>query len=182
MQDAADRALVSIATAYRYFASAEDLWWEASTAAINYRPMLAEAHTRIDAAGTDPRARLEALIRSAVFQMFDDQVPYRRSAKAALDQWFRQAEAHDDERVPNREGRRNELIRMVVAPLRDELTKKDLDRITHALGLVVGTDAMIALIDGVGLDVPAAKKVIVDASRWLLAGALTELIDDDEHT
>ena len=30
MPEAADRALVSIATAYRYFSSAEELWWEAS--------------------------------------------------------------------------------------------------------------------------------------------------------
>jgi hypothetical protein len=27
----------------------------------------------------------------------------------------------------------------------------------------------------VGLDVPAAKKTLLDASRWLLAGALAEL-------
>ena len=43
MQEAADRALVSVATAYRYFPSAEDLWWEASTAAIEYQPALADA-------------------------------------------------------------------------------------------------------------------------------------------
>jgi hypothetical protein len=30
MPEAADRALVSVATAYRYFSSAEDLWWEAT--------------------------------------------------------------------------------------------------------------------------------------------------------
>src|ERR1700689_4225275 len=34
MPEAADRALVSVATAYRYFSSAEDLWWEATLADV----------------------------------------------------------------------------------------------------------------------------------------------------
>jgi hypothetical protein len=63
----------------------------------------------------------------------------------------------------------------VIAPLEAQLPKKDLDRIAHALGLVVGSEAMISLIDAVGLDVPAAKKTLLDAGRWLLAGALAEL-------
>jgi AcrR family transcriptional regulator len=181
MPEAAERALVSVATAYRYFPSAEDLWWEAATTAIEYEPALADAAERIEAAGTNPQARLEALIRSTGFHMLDDQVPYRQAAKSALEQWFRQVDAPDHERMPIREGRRNEQIRKVVAPLGDELAKKDVDRIAHALGLVVGTESMIALTDGVGLDVPAAKKALLDASRWLLAGALAELTDQDVH-
>ena len=64
---------------------------------------------------------------------------------------------------------------MVVEPLRGLIPKKDVDRIAHALGVVVGTDAMLALTDGVRLDVPEAKRALLDASRWLLAGALAEL-------
>ena len=45
----------------------------------------------------------------------------------------------------------------------------------HALGLVVGTDTMLALTDGVGLDVPEAKAAMLDAARWMLAGALAEV-------
>ena len=93
MPEAADRALVSVATAYRYFSSAEDLWWEASNEAFGDQGTLAEAERRVEAAGTDPQARLEALIRSVGFRMLDDQVPYRRIAKTALEQWFRQADA-----------------------------------------------------------------------------------------
>jgi AcrR family transcriptional regulator len=175
MPEAADRALVSVATAYRYFSSAEDLWWEASEEAFGDQGTLAEQ--RVEAAGSDPQARLEALIRSVGFRMLDDQVPYRLIAKTALEQWFRQADAPDSERVPIRQGRRNEHIRRVIDPLHGRLPKKDLDRIAHALGLVVGTEAMVALTDAVGLDVPATKKTLLDASRWLLAGALAELTD-----
>jgi AcrR family transcriptional regulator len=175
MPEAADRALVSVATAYRYFSSAEDLWWEASNHAFGEQTTLVRAQQRVEAAGSDPQARLEALIRSVGFQMLDDQVPYRRIAKSALEQWFRQAAASPGERVPIRQGRRNQQIRNVIAPLEARLPKKDLDRIAHALGLVIGSEAMISLTDAVGLDVPAAKKTLLDAARWLLAGALAEL-------
>lgn len=175
MQEAADRALVSVATAYRYFASAEDLWWEAAADLLEHEPALTAVAQRIEEAGDDPSARLEAVLRNVGFHMIDDQTPYRRMSKNALDQWFRQAEAPDDERVPVREGRRNDLIRAVVRPLRGQLPEGEVERLEHALGLVIGVEAMIALLDGVGLDPPAAKQALLDAGRWLLAGALAEL-------
>jgi hypothetical protein len=168
--------LVSTATAYRYFSSAEDLWWEASEAAIAFQGAEVTLQ-QINQAGNDPQARLEAVVRGPGFKMLDDQLPYRQAAKAALEQWFRQASTGDSERVPIRQGRRNQQIRMVVAPLDDLLSKKDIDRIAHALGLVIGSEAMISLIDAVGLEVPTAKRTLLDASRWLLAGALAELTD-----
>ena len=173
--DAAARALVSVPTAYRYFASAEDLWWEASTAAVALQPVMAEANAAIENAGTDPLRRLDACLRSVGFHMLDDQVPYRRLAKTALDQWFRQAGRPGAEKLPVREGRRGRYISKVLEPLRNTLRTKDLDRVARALGVVIGTDAMLALTDGMGLDVPRAKAALLDAGRWLLAGALSEL-------
>jgi hypothetical protein len=143
--------------------------------AIGIQGTLEDAQQRVEAAGSDPHARLEALIRSLGFAMLDDQVPYRQIAKTALEQWFRQADAPDSERVPIRQGRRNEQIRNVIAPLDGNLAKNDIGRIAHALGLVVGTEAMIALTDAVGLDVAEAKRTLLDSARWLLTGALAEL-------
>jgi len=172
--EAADRALVSVATAYRYFSSGEDLWWEASNAAIS--GSVEEVELTVEAAGDDSQARLEALIRGLGFQMLEDQVPFRRITLIAQEQWFHQGDASQGERVPTREGS-NAQIRHAIAPLRSHVAKKDLDRIAHALGLVVGSEAMISLIDAVGLDVPTAKKTLLNAARWLLAGALAELTD-----
>jgi AcrR family transcriptional regulator len=174
MPEAADRALISVATAYRYFSSAEELWWEASKELAFQRPM-AEAEQRVEAAGTDPQARVEALIRSIGFYMLDNQMPYRQMTRAALEQWFRQSEVPESEQVPIREGRRNEQIRNAIRPLSTELPQKDVDRIAHALALVISSEAIIALCDAVGLDVPAAKKSLLDAGRWLLVGAMAEL-------
>jgi AcrR family transcriptional regulator len=176
MPDAADRALVSVATAYRYFSSADELWWEASSDALLGATFGIDE--RIEAAGSDPLARLDALQRTVGFRMLEDQVPYRRVTKTALEQWFRQADEPSSERVPVREGRRNEHIRKVVAPLNGQLSTEDVDRIAHALGTVFGTEVMIALTDAVGLDVEDAKQTLLDAGRWLLSGALSELRAD----
>lgn len=181
MPDAAARALVSPATAYRYFSTADELWWEASQAAVS-GPTLAAARDEIEAAGDDPVARLEALVRTVGFAMLDDQVTFRRVARGALDQWFAQADLPPDERVPVRSRRRIELIAAVVEPVRDQLPEGDVERIANALGTVVGTDVMLALVDGVGLDTDEARAAMLDAARWLLRGALAELdaaADDD---
>lgn len=175
MPEAADRALVSVATAYRYFSTAEDLWWEASNSAFGEEGALSQADQQVAAAGDDPQARVEALVRCVGFEMLDDQLPYRRIAKSALEQWFRQADEPPSQRVPIRQGRRNKQIRAAIAPLDGKLASRDIDRIAHALGLVVGSEAMISLTDAVGLDTPAAKETLLDAARWLLAGALAEL-------
>ena len=134
--EAADRALISVATAYRYFPSAEELWFEASAAALEFEPALVEANERIAAAGDDPVARLEAWVRSAGFTMIDNQAPFRRVAKGALEQWFSQVDTPVEQRVPMRQGRRNDFIAVVVEPLRGQLTDDDVDRIAHALGVV----------------------------------------------
>lgn len=176
--EAAERALVSVATAYRYFPSADDLWWEASAVHVEFHQPRLEADTRIAAAGQDPQARLDALIRTLGYWMLEDQIPSRQMAKYALERWLQQAADPSAERVPNRQGRRNEQISKVLEPLHGQLPKRDLDRIAHALGLVVGTEAVIALTDAVGLDLSSAKRALSDAARWMLAGALTELTEN----
>lgn len=176
--DAAGRALVSNATAYRYFSSAEELWAEASMAAAEFGPMLEEAEALMDAAGGDPQARLEVAVRTIGWRMVDDQVPFRLVAKSALERWFAQADAAAEDRVPVRQGRRDRPSRKVIEPLVGTVDDPDIDRLVAALGIILGTDSMLALIDGVGLDADEAKSVMLDAARWLLAGALAELDAD----
>ena len=175
MPEAADRALVSVATAYRYFPSADELWFEASEAAVAFEPVLAALDEAVVRSGTDPSLRLETVVRGMGFRMLDDQVPFRRLAKADLEQWFSSIDVPAKDRAPVREGRRNRYIALALEPLRGTVPDGDLDRVAHALGLVVGTDAMLALTDGVGLDVPEAKAAMLDAARWMLAGALAEI-------
>ena len=176
MAEAADRSLVSVATAYRYFSSAEDLWWEAMQGAP-LQQAFGESLERTQAAGPEPQARLEAAVRSHSFAVIDDQLPSRRVAQIALEQWFRQRDAADGQPIPHGAVRRNVLVGEVLRPLAGTLPERDFDRIANALGLVLGTEAVIALTDVAGLDAPAAKDSLLDAGRWLLAGALAEMAD-----
>jgi hypothetical protein len=142
-----------------------------------FQQTFGESLERTKAAGPEPQARLEAAVRSHSFAVIDDQLPLRRVAQIALEQWFRQRDAADGHPIPHRAVRRNVLIAEVLSPLAGTLPEQDVDRIANALGLVLGNEAVIALTDAVGLDAPAAKDALLDAGRWLLAGALAELAD-----
>lgn len=61
---AAERAQVSVATAYRYFPSVDLLIQEASNHAFNYLTYVEEVLADIDAAGDIVHDRVEALARS----------------------------------------------------------------------------------------------------------------------
>lgn len=171
--DAAERALVSVATVYRYFSSAEDLWWEATEQAFASDAIIENASRQAADAGPDVQARLEALARTLGFRMLDDQVPYRRFVKNAIDHSLDPRRTPED--GPVRQGRRIAMIDVVLAPLRDTLPAADIERIAHALGMVVGAEVVLSLIDALNLDVDVAKHTLLDANRWLLAGALAEL-------
>ena len=173
--DAAARALVSVPTAYRYFPSADELWFEAAQMAISFAPALAETEDRIEAAGGDPIDRLEALVRTLNFTILEDQAPFRRLARAALDVWFEQAGSKATERFPVREGRRNRYVALAIEPLRGAVDDADVDRIARALAIVIGTDAMLAVTDAAGLEGDDARQAMLDAARWMLRGALTEM-------
>ena len=175
MPEAADRALVSLATAYRYFPTADELWQEAAMAEAQFGPLLQDTAAAVEEAGQDPQARLEAAIRCMGWRMLDDQAPHRLMAKTALDRWFAQADTAPEDRFPVREGRRNHVSRTVLEPLAHRLDDDDIARLIAALGIILGIDAMLALTDGVGLNTEQAKTALVDAARWLLAGALAEL-------
>ena len=110
--------------------------------------------------------------------MLDDQAPFRRLAKAALDQWFSEAEAglRRTDPGPRRSAQPSDRARRRAAPR--PAPRRGRRPAAHALGIIVGTDAMLALTDGVGLDVAEAKSALLDAGRWLIAGALAELQPD----
>jgi AcrR family transcriptional regulator len=177
--DAAGRALISVATAYRYFASAEALWSEAALQAADLGTTLAAAHASIDAAGPDVQRRVQVNVEAIGWHMLDNELPFRLLAKGALDQWFAQQELPDVDRAPVREGRRNVANRLALAPLEGRIADADLERLVAALGMLTGTEALIALRDVAGLDTEDAKQLQCLAARWLIAGALADLGVDD---
>lgn len=172
MPDVAERALVSTATAYRYFPNAQNLWEEAS---IVLEELLSWSVEIADAGGDDPVARIEAVVRSLGWRMLEAEMTYRILARASLERWFEQAALPEYQRTPVREGRRMGFNAAAVAPLRGRLSDGAVERVINALALAWGPEAVIALRDACRLDTDAAKQVMLDASRWIIHGALAEL-------
>jgi hypothetical protein len=167
--DAAERALVSSATGYRYFPNAQVLWDEASFEMVS--PWDVDG---IDEVGDDPRARLDAVVQGIGWDMLDDELPYRNLARAGLERWYEQAALPADERVPVREARRMAYNSKVIAPLRGSLPDETVDQLLHALALVWGTEAVLVLRDVCRLDTDDAKVTMLRAARWMLAGFLAD--------
>jgi AcrR family transcriptional regulator len=172
--EAAERARVSVATAYRYFPSAEDLADEASIEMLDLLAASDEVERAIDAAGDDVHARLEALIRTLGWRMIIDPLPFRQLAKAGLDRWFAQQQDTPEGRVPVREGRRNAFTRQALAPLQPRLSPADFERLVAALGVGWGTEAVISLVDVGQLDPDTALATMLSTCRWILDGALAD--------
>jgi len=167
--DAAERALMSPATAYRYFSSAQALWEEASLEIVEDWDT-----DQIDQVGEDPRARLDAAVRGVGWHMLDDELPYRNLVRSSLERWYEQSGLPDDEQVPIRQGRRMAYNTKVVEPLRATLPDSTVDELVNALALVWGTEAVLVLRDVCRLDTEHAKDTMLRAARWMLEGFLAE--------
>ena len=163
--DAAERALVSVATAYRYFPTADDLWTEASFETMDFTELSADVEKAVDAAGDDAGARLD---------MLENPLPYRTMAKLASERWFAQQHAPTVESALIREGRRHHWNQRIVEPLRGTLTDAERRRLVAALDVAWGTEAAISLIDVAGLEVEEAKRVMLQTAQWVLAAGLAD--------
>lgn len=173
VHEAAERARVSLATAYRYFASVEDLQNEASAELLALTTSSDEFGPAIEAAGDDVHARLETLIRTLGWRMLTDQAPFRQQVKASHARWFANQE-DEDEAVEVRAEHRTRFIRQVIAPLQDHMAKRDLERLVQALVVGFGTEAATSLTDVARLEPDESLEVMVVTCRWILDGALRD--------
>jgi AcrR family transcriptional regulator len=172
--EAAERALVSVATAYRYFPSAELLTQDASRQAMEFGAAVEEVLAAIDAAGDDVHARVEALARTIGWVMLSNQALFRLGARSGSDTWFTQQQIAPEDRVPVRMGRRLIQIRHALAPLEGKLSDEQMEQLVAAFSIAVGFEAVISLTDVAQLDSEAAVEVMITTSRWILDGALRE--------
>lgn len=171
--EAAERARVSPATAYRYFNSADDLQEEASAELLSFVTSSDEFGPAIEAAGDDVHARLETLVRTLGWRMLTDQAPFRQQAKAGHERWFAHQQVND-EAIEVRAGRRTRFIRLALAPLQNHMADPDIERLVAALVVGFGTEAATSLTDVARLDPDASLEVMVVTCRWILDGALRD--------
>jgi len=155
LEEVAAEAMVSRATAYRYFPGVEALLTEAALDVA-----MPDAETLF--AGDDGAAEpLDRLLRAdaAVAEMVRANEPALRAMLVhSLQQGLGGAS------VPVRQNRRTPLIEAAVAPARATLSPWVHDRLVKALALVIGTESMLAFKDVLGLPDDEAGAV----RRWMI--------------
>ncbi|MEJ0018772.1 MAG: hypothetical protein WDN25_19890 [Acetobacteraceae bacterium] len=155
LEEVADEALVSRATAYRYFPSASALLVEA---AVDLAVPDAAALFPPDAT-QDPAARAQ-LVDSALHDMIlENEVTLRLMLANSLQQ-----RAKGDGDLPVRQGRRIPLIEAALAPAADQFAPADLRLLQAALALIIGPEAMVVCKDVLQLDDAETRRV----KRWAI--------------
>lgn len=166
LEEVAEEALVSRATAYRYFPSLEALLLEASVdlafpdAADVFAPGL-------------PNDVLSRLLRTDT-AMHDLVLANAASLRMFLAHSLERSVRGDrDPDLPLRQNRRSPLIEAALAPARAELNPDA--PLAEALALIIGTEAMVTLQDVLQLDDAGARAVKAWAIAALLDAARSDL-------
>lgn len=157
LEDVAEEALVSRATAYRYFPSVEALLVEAAIDVAMPDP----GEFFRDDASRDPVARLQR-IETALYDMILANESLLRTLLAHSIQ--RGIQTEDAGGLPRRQNRRTPLIEAALGPARDQFKVADLRTLARALALIMGPEATIVVKDVLQLDDADARKV----KRWAI--------------
>jgi AcrR family transcriptional regulator len=163
LDEVAEEALVSRATAYRYFPGVEALLLEAS---LDVAFPDAEALFRHGPA--DPAARIEAAEAAVSAMVRANEAALRTMLANALQS--RPKAGGDD--LPARQNRRSQLIEAALAP--GVFAPAARDRLAKALAFFIGTEAMLVGKDVLQLDEDEAAAVKRWAMCALVAAAARE--------
>lgn len=162
MDEVAKEALVSRATAYRYFKNIDALLLEAPLDAATGRPEDMFAGD----ASTDPEKRIEAA-EAAMHE-----IAYRNEAQLRLFLANSLSRDPDDPSLPKRQNRRTPLIEAALATSRKRFTTANYHKLCSALAILFGTESMIVCQDVLGIDEKTARKVKSWAVKALVRAAL----------
>ncbi len=167
LDEVAEAARVSRATAYRYFPNIEALLAEAllDTATPDGEALFAGDPS------TDPEERIDKAEAALHSMVFENEAAIRLMLSAALARATAQA---DGEVVPLRQNRRTPLIEAALAPARGRFKKGSYGKLRDALAMVFGSESMVVFRDVLRVDEKAARAVKSWAVRALVRAALEE--------
>ncbi|MGL6245951.1 TetR/AcrR family transcriptional regulator [Pseudomonas sp.] len=163
----AERAMVSRATAYRYFPSTEALISE--TAADRDLPPLES----IWQPGDDPVKGMGLAANALNKLLIDDEVGLHVMERSFMTVWL-ENESHE---TPLRPGRRMSYIEPIVDSLKDVLSPRARKRLKQALSIVMGTEALIAVRD----ISRASVEESLDAAAWAARALVRQALAEDEE-
>ena len=166
LEEVARRAMISRATAYRYFPKLEALYLEAQ---IDMDTPRADQILAGLSSSADPVTRLARVDEALTAMTLTNEVPVRMMLAQSLE---RRARGEADAHVPARQNRRTPLIEAALEPVQARIGPAALKTLQHALALVMGPEAMVVLKDVLELNEAQARKVRRFAIRALVHAAL----------
>jgi AcrR family transcriptional regulator len=158
----ADRAEVSRATAFRYFANQRALL-------VATYPGLEEASLLGAAPDEDPLVRLDAVTEELARRILE----YEQELRAHLRLSLEPATAQSDE-LPLRQGRAIGWIDDALSPLRDRVPARELRRLVLAIRATLGIEALVWLTDVGGVSREEAVDIMRSSARTLLQSAIAD--------
>lgn len=165
LEEIAEAALVSRATAYRHFPDLGALMVEAS---LDLGTPEIEQVFR-GASADEPVSRLERVDAALETMIRDNEVALRLMLKHTLERSVR-GEGKTSA-TPLRQNRRMPLIEAALAPARQGLRPAAYQPLKQALAMVIGTEAMLVLKDVLQLEAAEARRVRRWAIRALVQAA-----------
>jgi AcrR family transcriptional regulator len=164
LEEVAEEALVSRATAYRYFDSVEALLVEAS-----FDIAIPQANDLFrDASIPDPVSRVQLVDRALHDVILANEASLRTMLVHSLGQVMRGKEGES----PVRQNRRSALIEAALKPARHRFKAGALETLSKALAFIIGTEGMIVAKDVLQIDDADARKVKRWAIRSLVEAAM----------
>jgi AcrR family transcriptional regulator len=167
VSDVAEAAQVSRATAYRYFPSQSVL----------VQSMVADALGPIlewNSESGDAEERVGRLIHFGYRRMERYEASLRAALRLALDQWARTRAGTlgDEPRIVR--GNRIRLLKLALAPVKGTMPKSQFDRLTKALAVVFGSEAMVVLKDMFHLQ----GDDVADVAEWMARSLVRAAVAD----
>ena len=162
VEQAADRAQVARATAYRYFPN------QTALLVATYPEIAVPSLLESPGEGGDSVARLDEVAASLTRQIVEHEAELRAMLRASLEPG-REESVVD---LPFRKGRRITWVADALDPLRGQLPEAEFERLVHAIALALGIEALVWLTDIAGLSRQRATEVMRWSASALLRAAL----------
>lgn len=165
--EVAEEAMVSKATAYRYFPSWDALLAEAP---LDGSVPTAEQLFGGDDAD-DPEERIDRAEAATHEMVYANEAQLRAMLIHTLNQTIR---PRQQDRTLVRQNRRSDLIEAALAPARDRLSDDAHEKLCASLALFFGPEAMVVFRDVLAIDPTRAREVKSWAMRALVRAALSD--------
>jgi AcrR family transcriptional regulator len=169
IDEVAAEAMVSRATAYRYFPTIESLLVEAPIDDDAPDPATLFANDPT----TDPVVRLDRAEAALHDMSYRNERQLRLMLAASLQRSVSQRAAKSPS-VPLRQNRREPLIEAALAPVRAQLSPRTYRNLSASLALVFGLESMLVFQDVLGIDPKQARRIKQWAIHALVRAATTE--------